>query len=460
MSRLLPGFFAVLGVISLGAWLTAASPVTVARRVPDTSSGPAAGAPKAAPNLSGQLTTGPGKPAALPGDWSCFRGKAHDGIRGDGQRLARSWPAAGPPVLWSLELGEGYAGPAVWSGRIYLLDYDRDKQLDALRCLSLADGAEIWRYAYPLPVKRNHGMSRTVPAVTDKCVIAFGPKCHVTALDPVSGKLLWAKDLVQEFGSTVPPWYAGQCPLIEDGRLILATCGDDLMIALDCVTGQVVWRTSNPRGWKMTHSSVIPMTLQDKRMFVYCGSGGVAGVAADNGQLLWDTDTWKIQIATIPSPLPVGDDRMFLAGGYAAGCMMLRIKLDGEKFVPEPVFRLKDTDFGATQQTPILFEGNIYGVRPGGELACLDLDGQIRWTSGARRFGLGPFLIADGLLYAMDDNGKMTLAEASPSGFRPLAQAQLLQGHDAWGPMALVGGRLLARDFTRMVCLDVSETVK
>ena len=34
-------------------------------------------------------------------------------------------------------------------------------------------------------------------------------------------------------------------------------------------------------------------------------------------------------------------------------------------------------------------------------------------------------------------------------------QAQVLTGHDSWGPMAMAGGRLILRDLTRMVCLDV-----
>ena len=80
-------------------------------------------------------------------------------------------------------MGEGYAGAAILDGRVYVMDYDREHKQDALRCLSLADGREIWRYAYPDSVKRNHGMSRTVPAVTDKIVVALGPKCHVVCLN-------------------------------------------------------------------------------------------------------------------------------------------------------------------------------------------------------------------------------------------------------------------------------------
>ena len=80
------------------------------------------------------------------------------------------------------------------------------------------------------------------------------------------------------------------------------------------------------------------------------------------------------------------------------------------------------------------------------------------WTSGAgERFGLGPSMIADGMIYAMNDSGRLTLAEAGPSGYRRLAQSQVLEGHDSWGPLALAGGLLIARDLTRMVCLDVAE---
>ena len=115
------------------------------------------------------------------------------------------------------------------------------------------------------------------------------------------------------------------------------------------------------------------------------------------------------------------------------------------------------TTFGATQQTPILYQGHIYGVRPDGQLACLDLAGKVVWTSGSKdKFGLGPFLIAGGKIFVMNDDGLLTLAEAGPAGYRPLVKDRVLNGHDSWAPMALAGGRLLVRDLTQMVCLDIT----
>ncbi|MHC4907904.1 MAG: outer membrane protein assembly factor BamB family protein, partial [Planctomycetota bacterium] len=103
-------------------------------------------------------------------------------------------------------------------------------------------------------------MSRTVPAVNEKYIVTIGPKCHVTCLDRVTGEFKWMIDLVAEYGTTEPLWYAGQCPLIVDGKAIVAPAGPDvLMMAVDCETGEVVWKTPNPGGWKMTHCSIIPM---------------------------------------------------------------------------------------------------------------------------------------------------------------------------------------------------------
>jgi outer membrane protein assembly factor BamB len=90
-------------------------------------------------------------------------------------------------------------------------------------------------------------------------------------------------------------------------------------------------------------------------------------------------------------------------------------------------------------------------------MTCLDLDGKVRWASGpAAKFGLGPFMIADGKLIVMNDDGLLTLAEAGPAGYRALVKNRVLNGHDSWAPMALAGGRLLVRDLTQLVCLDIT----
>ncbi|MHB9025586.1 MAG: outer membrane protein assembly factor BamB family protein [Armatimonadota bacterium] len=437
---------------------SAVNTATPAGTAPTPATSTTPGVKPVAGGQEGSFTNFGGAAPSLPGAWPRFRGPNGDGVSPEKISLSRDWNAKPPRLLWSIDLGDGHAGAAVLNGRVYILDYDKAAGADALRCFALATGKELWRRSYPVEVKQNHGMSRTVPAVTEKYVVTLGPKCHVLCVDATSGAFRWKYDLVKQFRTAVPPWYAGQCPLIDNGKAIIAPGGTALLIAVDCATGKIVWQTPNPRRWKMSHASVIPMTVNGQRTYVYVADGGVVGVSAATGAILWETNAWKVQTATVPTPVPVGDGRLFLTGGYSAGSMMLKITGAGGRFTAMPLFRLPPETWGSDQQTPIFYRGALYGTIPGGQLACLDLNGKTLWTSGpTHRFGLGPYIIADGIIYIMNDSGVLTLVEATTAGYQQLAQAKILNGFDAWGPLALVGGRLLARDSKRMVCLDVAK---
>ncbi len=464
-NHLAPAGLAGLCVVLVAVWLNTGTVGGLHARVPglDREAGTSSVEGLPPPDVGEPIVAE--RPAAvealdLPGAWPWFRGPDRDGICRDGVPLARKWPEGGPEDLWRVELGPGHAGAAIADGRVYVLDYDVENQADTMRCLGLHDGQEIWRNSYPVVVMDSHGMSRTVPAVADGHVISIGPRCHVVCWDAETGRGLWLLDMVGRYGATVPQWHTGQCPLVDRGRVILAPSGEAFMVAVDYRTGEVVWESPKLHDWDMTHTSIVPMDFGGRRMYVYCGSEGVAGISADDGSVLWETTEWVGKMATCPSPLPVGDGRIFFCGGYNAGSLMLRLEGRGGRIVPETLFRLKPRRFESEQQTPILYEGHIYGVRtnPGGkQLACLDLEGNEVWNSGRDKFERGPYLIADGLIYVMDSEGLLTVAEATPRAYNPLDKFQVFEhGHDAWGPMAMVGGRLILRDVTRMACLDVS----
>ena len=459
--KLIPAAVGLLAVVLLFDWLW--TDVEFEPRLPGGDKRPAAAAEDAgAVKIAGQLTAFDGKPSAITETWPRFRGENFDATGKSEVALARSWPEEGPPVVWSIEVGEGFAGAAVFAGRVYLLDYDRQNKADVIRCLSLDDGKDIWRYSYPVKTKRWHGMSRTVPAVTEKYVVTIGPKCHVTCLDSATGEFRWMYNLVREFGTKVPQWYTAQCPLIDDGKAIIAPAGDEvLMIAVDCETGEIAWKTPNPDKWSMTHSSIVPMESDGKRFYVYSADGGVVGVWAVDGTVLWKYTDWHMQISA-PSPVVIGPDRIFLMAGYGQydlGCTMLRLTVEDGKIAARQEF-LHDTKvFGSMQQTPIFYNGHIYGVGMDKkvQLACLDLEGNVLWSStSANKFGHGPYVIADDMIYAMDDDGLLRIVEASPNGYTELDRAQVLEGPESWGPMAVVSGRLILRDVVRMICLDIS----
>jgi len=452
----------VAGVLVLGAWLEVRPGVPISLRLPTRQELEALEAKAEKPvDLTGFFQQGEGEPSDIGASWPQFRGPRRDGVIRAEVALRSDFSAEDPPPeLWRVEMGQGYAGAAVHAGRVYVLDYDEELRADVLRCLSLDDGREIWHRGYHVDISRQHGVSRTVPAVTDEHVVTIGPKCHVLCAEAKTGDLLWAIDLVKEYGTKTPAWYTAQCPLIDRGRAILAPAGPDvLMLAVDLTNGEVVWKASNPRGWQMTHSSIMPMDLDGRRTYVYAASGGAGAVDAETGEIVWLTDRWKVNMATSPSPIVAGPRRVLFVGGYGSGAMMAR--LDGEPVEVVEQFRLKPNVFGSEQQTPILHEGHVYGLREDGQLVCVSLDGEMKWQSGRlNRFGpkgRGPYIIADGKLILLTTDGTLHFVQPTGEAFRPLGSVKVMDGFEAWAPLALADGRLILRDLTTMVCLDLRK---
>jgi outer membrane protein assembly factor BamB len=401
------------------------------------------------------------------GQWLQFRGGKSDNIDDSGIPLIDGWGSGEPEVLWEVQLGEGHAAPVVADGRVYLLDYHEIKKADALRCFSLETGEELWRRWYNVHIKRNHGISRTVPAISGDFVISVGPMGHVMCVNRLTGDFLWGLDLVKEYGAEIPFWYTGQCPLIRDGKVVLAPGGAALLIGVDCATGQVVWETPNPDGWKMSHSSVMPMEYQGTPMFVYAAIGGVCGVAASGdaaGQVLWKTNAFAPAVVA-PSPVILDNGKVFITAGYGAGSMLFQLTPAGNGFAVEVLQNYKPKDgMASEQQTPIFYNGYIYSILPKdagalrNQFVCTSASDcqTFLWTSGkTERFGLGPYLMADGKFFILNDDGTLSIARAGPRGFELLDKKQIIDGQDAWGPMALANGLLLLRDSKKMVCLDV-----
>ena len=408
-----------------------------------------------------------GIPSEIQGSWPRFRGADFNNISVEKIKLADNWDGGGPEILWSIDLGEGHAGPVVANGRVYIMDYDEEARSDLLRCFSFDDGREIWRRGYDVYVKRNHGMSRTVPAVTEKYVITMGPKCHVMCVDADSGTFRWGIDLVRDYGTGIPLWYTGQCPLIDDSLSVIAVGGKSLIIAVDCETGEVVWETPNPNNWEMSHSSIIPYNIHGKDMYVYCALGGIVGISAsgDNpGEILFETELWNKNVVA-PSPVYLGDGKLFVTSGYGSGSMMLDIIAVNDTFEVVSIKQIKPGEgLASEQQTPLYYDGHLFSILPKdagplrNQFVCYHPEdiGKLVWSSGkTNRFGLGPYIIADGKFFILSDDGVLTIMRATAKEPVQLAQAKILDGHDAWGPIAIVNGRLLARDSRRLVCVDV-----
>ena len=399
--------------------------------------------------------------------WTRFRGNNFDNIYKSDIKLLDKFPETGPEVLWQIDMGEGHAGAAIYEGKVYVLDYNEEERADMLRCFDLYTGEELWRRWYKVNIKRNHGISRTVPAVNDKYIITIGPKCQVMCVNRLTGDFIWGLDIGKTYESEIPLWYTGQCPLLDDDVAIIATGGKALLIGIDCATGNVLWETPNKDGWKMSHSSIMPFTYKGKKMYVYSAVGGICGIGAadDNmGKLLWSSSAWNHSVVS-PSPVCMPDGKIFVSAGYGAGSMMLQLNYSDAGYSIDPIDEFKPVSgLACEQQTPLFYKNHLIGIMPKdagklrNQLVCVNpLDcKKMVWTSDkASRFGLGPYIIANDKIYLLNDDGTLYIIQASVSGYNEISNYKVMEGTDAWAPMAIADGLLILRDSKTMICLNL-----
>jgi outer membrane protein assembly factor BamB len=411
-------------------------------------------------------------------DWPQYLGPDRNSTSPQ-QNILRSWPESGPEVLWTVGVGIGYGGPVVQDGKIYLLDRD-DQAGDMLRCFDLNTGKELWNYAYDAPGSVNFPGSRSVPIVDGKHVYSCGPYGDLYCIDIDTHKPVWNKNVWTDFGGgEIPRWAISQCPLVFGDLLILASQAPEAgVVAYDKLTGELKWKTPSLGEVGYVSPAIVKIDGEDHVVMVTASGGGrgrpvtpgkIVGIDPGSGEVLWENDDWVCRIP-IPSAVDAGENRILVLGGYDLGALMIQVEKQADGTYRTRVL-IKTEEFGDQTKPPILHEGYFYAqfgtnnTRDG--LSCMSMEGEIMWkTKRDPDFNKGSMILADGLILATDGAKTLYLIEPDPSGFKPLASAELLaeadtgdarSGTQNWAPIALSDGKLLIRDQSQLMCVKVAD---
>lgn len=273
--------------------------------------------------------------------------------------------------------------------------------------------------------------------------------------------------MIKEFQSSPPNWGFAQSPLLYRDKVIIAPMSENVgLAALDRETGKTLWRSEGIGDG--SYASPILRRVAGVEGIVFITKGQLSFIDPDTGKLLWSYGGYECRIP-IPFATVIGDDRIFVTAGYGAGSVMIKVRKTGDGFGITELFRLKD--HGSQIHPALFYEGFLYAnfntnenlsKNPDG-LVCLDLDGNMRWqTGGSPNFERGNLIIADGMILILDGStGHLTLAQASPKGYKELARAKVLdgKGKEIWAPLALSAGRLIVRDQNQMKCLRLKANL-
>lgn len=433
-------------------------------------------------------------------DWPQFLGPERNSTSPQ-KHLLRTWPAEGPEVLWTADVGIGYGGPVIKDGKAYLLDRD-DKYGDYMRCFDMKTGAELWKYGYAAPGTVEFPGSRSVPVVDDKHVYSCGPNGDLYCFDVITHQPVWIKNVWTDFGGEpaskseggfsglagggkFPMWGIAQCPLIYGNLLILASQAPQAgVVAYNKLTGEVVWKSAPLGNFGYVSPAIAKIDGEDQVIMITASSGGfgggakepsnVVGISPKNGDVLWSYKNWSCWIPS-SSAFDAGENKILIIGGYNSGSAMIQVAKSGNSYNVTEVF--KTADFGEHTKPPLFANGYFYAQYSTNErrdgLVCMSKDGQIMWkTKREPAFNKGSMILADGLILATDGETKLYLIEPDPSGFKPIASASILKesgitGNERiigmvgtnqnWSPIALADGKLLIKGQKRLVCLKVAQ---
>lgn len=79
------------------------------------------------------------------------------------------------PRVWSVAVAEGYSGPAVAEGRVFLSDRIADGELERLHCFDAETGATLWKHEYYVryTIGYSHG-PRATPVIDENRAYFIG----------------------------------------------------------------------------------------------------------------------------------------------------------------------------------------------------------------------------------------------------------------------------------------------
>jgi outer membrane protein assembly factor BamB len=131
---------------------------------------------------------------------------------------------------------------------------------------------------------------------------------------------------------------------------------------------------------------------------------------------------------------------------------------DGEKWSVEEIWRSPGNRETASHwSTAVAHDGYLYGCYGHNELGrgafkCIDIrTGKVMWQRAG--FGHGQVIMAGDRLVATSDAGVLTLIEPSPSEYRELAKADVIDGK-VWASPAISDGQIFLRSTTKGVGLE------
>jgi hypothetical protein len=379
--------------------------------------------------------------------WPQWRGPNRDGISKE-TGLLKEWPANGPPLVWKATgAGAGYSSFSVSGGKLYTLGLRGDREF--VIAFDVATGKEAWATAHGSAFRNDRGNGpRGTPTVDGDRVYALGGSGDLSALDARTGKIVWTKNVLREFGGSNITWGISESPLVIGNKVLVNPGGPGAsIVALNKADGSVIWKSQSD---KAGYSSGIPVEVNGGTQVVFFTSERAVGLDLKDGHLLWEYARPANNVANVATPI-VRANRVFISSDYGTGGGVVEIKPDNKA---QEIWFSKD--MRNHHSSSVLIGDYLYGFSSS-ILTAIKFDtGEIAWRD--RSVGKGSLVYADGNLYCLSEKGVVGLVEATPTGYKEKGRFRIPQDSlETWAHPVVAGGRLYLRDQDTIYAFDVKQ---
>jgi outer membrane protein assembly factor BamB len=378
--------------------------------------------------------------------WYQWRGPNRDG-RSAETGLLKAWPSAGPPRLWrATGAGTGYSSFSASGGRLYTLGARGNTEF--VVAFDENTGKRVWETSHGRRFDNDRGDGpRGTPTVDGERVYALGASGDLSCLDASTGKIIWARNLLREFGGYNIPWGLSESPLVTGDRVLVNAGGPNAsVVALNKTTGAVLWRSQSDEAG---YSSAVLAQVGGNQQAIFFTGRRALGVDVRDGRLLWSYDRVSNSTANIATPV-VSGNRVFVSSDYGTGAVLLELSPGGAR---EVYFTREMRNHHSSS---VLVGDHVYGFSGSILTALRFADGSVAWRD--RSVGKGSVIYADQRLYLYSENGVVGLAEASPAGYREHGRFRIESGSlPTWSHPIITAGKLILRDQDIVYAYDVKQ---
>jgi outer membrane protein assembly factor BamB len=388
-----------------------------------------------------------------------WRGPNRDGHFAD-STLLQSWPEVGPQQILEVEkIGKGYSSPILNEGVIYttgMID-----TLDYLSAVNL-DGSFKWQKSYGRSWYKSFPDTRSTPVIEGNRIYVQSGMGQVSCIDKITGDNIWSLDVDKEFEAEYHRWGNSETPLLVDDMVIISPAGEKTsIIALNKMTGEMVWQTES-LGGPRSYASATVYEWNGYRFILAVIGTHLMALQPESGKIAWtyrwhNPDEWSQNGLIWTNTPTVHENQIFLTMGYDYPAVMLEM----DSLATGVTEKFRDHTFDNHHHGVIYHDGYVYGSNwynnKKGRWVCMKWDtGEIMYV--APWDVKGSMIMADGLLYCYNEKGNVGIVKPDPEGFDVISQFKIDKGAGPhWAHPFIGDGKLLIRHGDVLMVYDIKE---